>query len=120
MADWAYIIMLGFLVSHELDAVKRHEWRVLPLFSALPERLGEQVFIWAHFPIIVLLFGFGGLDAMSRISLCLSGFAIIHALLHFLFRNHAKYEFNSVSSAALIVGMGVFGMLHLIAAINST
>lgn len=120
MADWAYVIMLGFLVSHELDAVRRHEWRVLPLFSALPEWLSEQVFIWGHLPIFALLFGFGGFNPMSTIALCLSAFAIVHVFLHILFRQHAQYEFHSASSWALIIGMGVSGALHLMAVVNST
>lgn len=120
MTDWSYIIMLSLLISHELDAVNRHEWRVLPLISALPERLGEQVFIWAHIPIFALVFGFGGLDPMSRIALGLSAFAIAHLLLHVVFRNHANYEFKTRGSWALIVGTGISGVLHLIAVANST
>ncbi|MEM8652243.1 MAG: DUF6713 family protein [Pseudomonadota bacterium] len=114
MLDFIYFCMLGFFLTHELDAVKRHEWRVLPLTSFLPDHLGEQVFIWAHVPIIAILFYFGGLDPRSTTALGLSGFAIVHVFLHILFRNHPDYEFNNLSSWLLIIGTGVFGALHLI------
>lgn len=114
MVDWFYFCMLAFLLTHELDAIKRHEWRVLPLTSFLPDSVGEQVFIWAHIPIIVLLFGYGGLDPHSVVAQVLSAFGVFHVFLHVLFRNHPKYEFNNLSSWALIIGCGLFGALHLV------
>ncbi len=115
MADLFYFCMLGFFLTHELDAMKRHEWRVLPLTSFLPDHLGELVFIWAHVPIIAGLFFFGGLDAGSTTALGLSIFGIIHVFLHIAFRNHPHYEFNNLSSWLLIIGTGIFGALHLVA-----
>lgn len=114
MTEFAYYLMLALFITHELDAVKRHEWRVLPLTSFLPERVGEQVFIWAHVPIFVLLLNFGGLDPRSFVAVCLSAFSIVHILLHIGFRKHPKNEFNNISSWSLIVGTGLFGALHLL------
>ena len=115
MIDLAYYVMLGFFITHELDAVKRHEWRVLPLTSFLPDRVGEQVFIWAHVPLFACLFLFGGFDPNSTIAITLSAFSVIHILLHIVFRNHPAYEFNNLSSWSLIIGAGFFGGLHLAA-----
>jgi len=75
--DHFYFLMLAALFTHELDAVKRHEWRVLPLTSFLPERIGEQVFIWSH---VLLFFGiFLGSQGASAdaFRLGLSAFAVI-------------------------------------------
>ena len=47
----AYLIVLAFLFSHEVDAAFRHEWRVLPLTSFMPEDAGRETFIWAHVPL---------------------------------------------------------------------
>lgn len=107
-------LMLAFFITHEPDAVKRHEWRVLPLTSFLTESIGEQVFIWANVPLFALLFYFGGLDASSATAQGFSAFSILHIGLHIGFRNHPKYEFNTLSSWTIILGAGVFGALHLI------
>lgn len=106
--------MLGFLLTHELDAVKRHEWRVLPITSFLPEKTAEHVFIWAHVPLIAVLFVMGGAQPTSSAAFWISAFAVVHVFLHVLFRNHPKYEFNNPSSWGLILGAGFFGLAHLL------
>jgi hypothetical protein len=111
--DAIYWAMIAALFTHELDAVKRHEWRVLPLTSFLPERVGEQVFIWAHIPLFWLILWLDERTAMSVVRLGLSAFAIIHVWLHWILRRHPAYEFNNPSSWALIVLTGVLGALYL-------
>lgn len=115
MIEFAYFLMLAFFLTHELDAVKRHEWRVLPLTSFLPEKTAEQVFIWAHVPLFLLLFLFGGFDPYSTTAFWISVFSIVHILLHIGFRKHPDYEFNNLSSWAIIIATGLFGALHLLA-----
>ncbi len=116
MGSVLYFTMLAFFVTHELDAVKRHEWRILPITSFLPEAIGEQVFIWAHVPLFLGLFYLGALDPLSTTAKALSAFAVIHIGLHLVFRNHQKCEFNNFSSWMLIVASGLFGTAHLIVA----
>lgn len=43
--------MLATLATHELDAMSNREWRVLPLFSLLPDNLGRVAFVAAHVPL---------------------------------------------------------------------
>lgn len=106
--------MLAVFFAHEMDAVKRHEWRVLPLTSFLPESIGEQVFIWARIPLFIALFYFGALDPYTTTAKALSTFAVIHIGLHWIFKNHPKYEFNNFSSWTLILLTGGCGAGHLI------
>lgn len=113
MVSIFYFVMLAFFLVHELDAVKRHEWRVLPLISLLPETIGEQVFIWIHVLLFFGLFYLGAFDPNTAAAKGLSTFAIIHIGLHWFFRNHPKYEFNNISSWMLIVTAGLFGAAHL-------
>jgi hypothetical protein len=113
MIDLIYFAMVGAFFTHELDAVKRHEWRVLPLTSFLPDRVGEQVFIWLHFPLFALLLWGGSGDAASLTRIGLSAFAIVHVGLHVLFRRHPAYEFNNVSSWGLIALTGCLGAAYL-------
>jgi hypothetical protein len=90
-----------------------HEWRVLPLTSFLPEKTGEAVFLWAHVPAVVLLPWIVRLGAQSWAAAALSGFAVLHIGLHWLFRNHPAYEFNSRTSHLLILLPGLAGAAHL-------
>jgi hypothetical protein len=114
MSDLLYYAMVGAFFTHELDAVKRHEWRVLPLLRSLPERVGEQVFIWAHVPLFALLLWGGDGSATSATRIGLSGFAVVHVGLHILYRRHPRYEFNTVSSWGLILLTGLLGAAYLL------
>lgn len=51
--DFLSQALVAAFLTHELDAAKRHEWRVLPVMGSLPERGGEQVFIWAHASLLL-------------------------------------------------------------------
>ncbi len=105
--------MAGTLATHELDAIKRHEWRILPLTSFMPERIGEAVFVWAHVPLFALIIWIAEQGAASTAAQWLSGFAVVHVGLHWLYRNHPMYEFNNLRSWVLVLLPGVFGAVHL-------
>ena len=113
MHDLIYYTLVGAFFTHELDAVKRHEWRVLPVLRLLPERTGEQVFIWAHVPLFALLLWGGDGDPASVTRVGLAVFAIVHVGLHIIFRRHPAYEFNNASSWGLILLTGLLGTLYL-------
>lgn len=117
MLDGLYYATVASLLAHELDAVKRHEWRVLPLTSFLPERIGEQAFIWVHVPLVwaILALGEGSTAAGFRLAFC--AFAVIHVGLHWLYRRHPANEFNNPSSWGLIVLAGASGAAYLTAAL---
>ncbi len=104
------------LLTHELDAMSNHEWRVLPLVRALPDDIRMLVFVAIHRPI------FGGLvalvaslnpriRALSRLEV--SAFLVIHGLLHFLFIGYPDYPFSSLISEILIFGGAGLGAMYL-------
>jgi hypothetical protein len=111
-ADGLYSLTLAFLFSHEVDAAYRHEWRVLPLTSFLPDDVGRELFIWLHVPLFAAILIYG---SRRPVRVWLAAFAVGHVLLHWMFRNHPAYEFNNPSSWLLILGAGLFGALYLAA-----
>ena len=113
-ADLLFFGMVGLLATHELDAVQKHEWRVLPLTSWMSDELGRIVFLVAHVPLFFLIAWVGAQGSMSPPAFLLSGFSIVHIGLHWVFRNNPKYEFRGLISNSLIAGAGVFGGAHLI------
>jgi hypothetical protein len=112
IADLIYWLMVAAFFTHELDAVKRHEWRVLPLTSWMPERIGEQIFIWCHLPLFLLIFLLSGASPINGFRIGLSVFAMVHVVLHWLFRKHPAYEFDNVSSWGLILLPGGLGAAY--------
>lgn len=114
-ADMLYAALLGAFFTHELDAVKRHEWRLLPVLRALPDAAGEQVFIWAHVPLFAAIL-MAGADHGVRLGVAV--FAVLHVGLHWLFRRHPSYEFNTPSSWALILLTGAIGAGYVAMAVG--
>jgi hypothetical protein len=51
-----FFLNLSLLVTHELDAIQRHEWRIFPLTVGMAEGAGYAVFTAAHIPLFLLLF----------------------------------------------------------------
>ena len=112
--DFIYYLTVGFIFTHELDAVKRREWRILPLIRSLPENVGEQLFIWLHLPIFALLLIGGDGEDVNTVRVALAVFAIVHVGLHWIFRHHPANEFNNPGSWALILGTGALGAAYLL------
>ncbi len=113
MADLAFALMVGFLFTHELDAMRRHEWRILPLLRDLPDARGEAVFVWLHVPLFAALAWLVLKGADTAGAVAFSAFAVIHVGLHWLLRGHPGNEFANPSSWILIGGAGLSGLVHL-------
>ena len=55
MKDFFFYIGFATLETHELDAVSKHEWRVLPLTSWLSGEYELIVFLLFHIPLFSIL-----------------------------------------------------------------
>jgi hypothetical protein len=108
-----FMLSFALMIAHELDAVANHEWRVLPLTSFLPDNLGFIFFVTLHIPLIwaLLRYGFGANPTLTRDLFC--GFCVVHVGLHWLFRHHPAYEFDSIMSKTLIGLTGICGLIYL-------
>ena len=116
MKEIIFYLGLGTLSTHELDAVKNHEWRVLPLTSWLPEELGYLFFLFFHIPLFAFLIAMVASrndKVRIRTRTGISGFLVLHGLLHLLFQGDAKYEFTTLSSNLLIFAASLLGLIHL-------
>jgi len=119
-SGWIYALFcIGFalLVCHELDAVARHEWRLLPVLNLLPDQAGYFAFVILHVPVFAALFWLTGHTSSiirTRSQMALDAFLIIHAGLHFALSGHALYEFDNQLSNALIFGGAAAGLAHLV------
>jgi hypothetical protein len=116
MADLFYLAAVALMFTHELDAMKRREWRILPIFRSMTEEVAETVFIWLHAPLFAAIIALSWLPAWPTFKMAFAAFCILHVGLHWLLRNHPANEFDNPSSQALIWLSAAFGTLHLVSA----
>jgi len=118
-SDWRhglFYLGLALLAGHELDAVARHEWRLLPVLNLLDDETGQMVFILAHLPLFAALFwltGHQSLKIRNWSQLGVDGFLIFHGALHYALSGHPLYEFTAPVETITVYGGGIVGAVHL-------
>jgi hypothetical protein len=117
MTNLFFYLGLATLLTHEMDAMLNHEWRVLPITSGFPDGIGKLIFLFAHIPLyagVIALIASNKPQQRSWSRIVVSLFLLIHAGLHTLFRKSPSYEFSSTTSLILIYGGGLMGLAHII------
>jgi len=118
MTDLIFYAVLALFIAHELDAVKRQEWKVLPIFRDFPPQIGFYLFIVGHIPLLIVFFWLMGHPSpliRTWFQIGLDSFAIVHTILHWLFQKHEHYDFNTSFSKWLIYLTSIMAIIHLLA-----
>lgn len=114
--DSLFYLGLGLLLAHEMDAVHKHEWRLLFVLRAMPDERARDLFVLAHVPVVMALLWLltqpSELVQLGTV-VVMDAFLIVHAGLHWRLSNHPKYEFNTPVSRLLIYGAAAVGAMHL-------
>jgi hypothetical protein len=116
LVTFSFYLGLGFLFSHELDAMVQSEWRLLYVLRSLPDQTAMPIFIWLHVPL------FGAIAWLthhskpqiqggSRHVFC--AFLLVHAVLHYRLSSDPLSTFNSALSLTLIHGGAICGAVYL-------
>jgi hypothetical protein len=116
LIDLIFYVALSGLLAHELDAVQRHEWRLLFVLRRMPETRARDAFILVHVPIVALILWLAAHpDPKVRhgMMLVLDVFVLVHAGLHWRLSTHPKYEFYDSISKVLIYAPAVIALGHL-------
>ena len=106
---------LALLLVHELDAVRRQEWRMFVFLNRLDDERAHQLFALLHIPLFILMFWFlsrPNQPAYFWFQLVVDLFLIVHLGLHLLFRSHPANTFANAFSMRLIAGMALLGLIH--------
>lgn len=117
LASAVFYIALALLLTHELDAMTHHEWRLLPGLASLSDDTGRLVFVLGHVPLFAIVVGFvASLNPRirRRARLAVAVFVAVHAGLHQAFTGHPDYGFVAASSQLLIFGAGALGLVYLL------
>lgn len=116
--DLSVATLFALLLGHELDAVARYEWRLLPLLSSLDDEAGLAAFVLLHVPVVLgLVWGlFVAAPAWRwRIRMALGAFMVVHVGLHFVVEKPGVSTFDHWWSRGLIIGAGAAGAWVLVA-----
>ena len=108
---------LSLLLTHELDAIKRHEWRIFPGLSNLKDNLSYPLFVVLHIPLFILILWFQchpSEHVRFWFQISVDAFLMIHIGLHHFFKSHDKYEFTQQFSKIIINLMALTGLIHII------
>ena len=115
MDSLSFYIGLTFILMHEMDAIRCHEWRIFPGLSSLNDRTGFAIFLWTHLILYVALFVFLSMEEYRDGTIhSMSIFFVVHLLAHLLFLRHPRNEFKDVHSWLLIAGAAIAGAWQLI------
>ncbi len=112
-----YYFVVSMLLTHEMDAVHKREWRLLFLLRKLDDATGRTAFILLHVPLLVLLLWLSthnqaAVQYWTMISIDI--FAVIHAGLHWRLTNHPDYAFKTPASKLLIYGAAFMAIVHMV------
>ncbi len=109
-----FTLGLALFFSHELDAVRQQEWRLLFVLRHMPEDTAARAFIAIHVPFFLVLLIATEASSEPRFwsRAAISAFLVIHAGLHWSLRHRAECDFNSGLSRGLIYGAAFVGVLH--------
>lgn len=105
-----FFLGLTFILMHEMDAIRCHEWRIFPGLSLLDDYWGMLVFQLAHIPLFFWTLSeisTGNENFIKGFDL----FLVVHLVLHIVFLRHQKNEFKDWISWSIIIAAAVFGLL---------
>lgn len=110
-----FFVNIAWLATHELDAIRHHEWRIF--FHRIPvdDLTAYRAFVAVHVPFFALITAWSREPAFQ---IAFSVFLIVHAGLHWYFRSHPAYEFEGWFSNLIIFGGAPLGALHLLLLIS--
>ncbi len=109
-ATLLFYVCMGFMATHELDAIQRREWRLLFLGAPLDDETAFHLFTVLHVPLFAWIMWAASYPAFQT---GFSLFAVIHAGVHWLVRRHPRNELNNPFSWFLIGGAALCGAAYL-------
>ena len=116
MGTFLYYLGLSALCTHELDAVRHAEWRLLHVLRDLPDELAYPVFVALHLPLFYLFFWLSHHPSprlRDGFRLAVAAFLVVHGRLHWLLSDAPAYDFAGALSNELILLAAMSGAGYL-------
>ena len=113
-----FLFNLSLFLLHEMDAIRRSEWRLFIVLKDMEDSKAYKVFTFLHLFLYVIIFSLLFSEYKIIVFWFLDLFFIIHAILHLFFEKHPRNEFKNTFSIAIIYPMGILAVVHFLFLIN--
>jgi hypothetical protein len=116
LKNYLFIMNISLLILHEMDAIRRKEWKLFVVLKNMNEERGYLVFSLLHLPLcfLILYFIMNNSGPYYRtFTLVVNIFLVFHGGIHLLFRNKSGNEFSGVYSYMMILFMSLIAALQL-------
>jgi len=114
-----FLFNLSLFLLHEMDAIRRSEWRLFMVLKDMEDSKAYKVFAFLHLFLYVIILSLLFSEYQIIVFWFLDLFFIIHAILHLFFEKHPRNEFKNTFSRAIIYPMGILAVVHIFFLINS-
>ena len=110
-----FFLGLGFILTHEMDAIRCKEWLMFPATFFLKDETGFLVFTLAHIPLYAwVCWSLSSSSFSPTFIRAWDVFLIVHVFLHILFLKHPENRFTTRFSWFIILGAGICGALDFL------
>ena len=112
-----FALELALLFVHEMDAIRRQEWKMFIILKDMEDDKAYHIFLLLHIPlyIVILLLVFFSFSQIAYY--VVDAFVIAHMLIHLGFRKHPANKFDNTVSKTIINLAGILAVIHPIAAL---
>ncbi|WP_309139200.1 DUF6713 family protein [Brevibacillus sp. RS1.1] len=114
-----FLITLSLFLLHEMDAIRRSEWRLFIVLKDMEDSKAYKVFTFIHLPLYTMILYLLFSKYQTVTFWVLDVFFIIHTVLHLLFEKHPRNGFKNIFSRTIIYPMGVLAAIHLVLLFNN-
>ena len=115
--DLIFYTGFALFLTHQLDAIRCHEWRLLPGLSHLDDDTASRLLILSHIPVLVLLFWLISHPEETVQFWFQSSMDVLfvgHLGKHLFWKSHEKNEFTGIVSKTIIRMIALAGLAHFI------
>lgn len=109
-----FLVNLSLFLLHEMDAIRRSEWRLFFILKDMEDSKAYKVFTFIHLFLYIIILSLLFSQYQTVLFWILDLFFIIHAILHLFFERHPRNEFKNSFSRFIIYPMGILAVLHLL------
>ena len=113
-ANLVFALALALLLTHEMDAVRHQEWKMLAGLKNLPETVAYRVFTALHIPLYASVLALLLTGHERLVFYLVDGFLVLHLLLHLGLSKHPANRLNNSFSQTIVYGATALAVAHLV------
>ena len=109
-----FILELSLLLTHEIDATFKKEWKMFIFFKNKTDEKAYNIFMLLHIPLFFIILSLFFSPYIYIGYYIVDIFLLLHMIIHFGFRKHPENKLNSRISKLIINVAGLLAAVHLI------